>query len=74
MINNGVKMLKESDCDFIIGIGGGSPLDSAKAIAAMAVNDGSIADFSGKKLQAKFCRLLQFRLPQVQAVRQLNLR
>ena len=32
MIENGVDLLKNSDCDFIIGIGGGSPLDSAKAI------------------------------------------
>lgn len=57
MINNGVKMLKESDCDFIIGIGGGSPLDSAKAIAAMAVNDGSIADFSGKEITGEILPL-----------------
>ena len=57
MINNGVKMLKESDCDFIIGIGGGSPLDSAKAIAAMAVNDGSVADFSGKEITGEILPL-----------------
>ena len=30
---------KESEADFIIGIGGGSPLDAAKAIAVLAVND-----------------------------------
>lgn len=50
MIENGVEMLKSSGCDFIIGIGGGSPLDSAKAIAAMAVNEGSIADYNGKEI------------------------
>lgn len=50
MIENGVEMLKFSACDFIIGIGGGSPLDSAKAIAAMAVNEGSIADYNGKEI------------------------
>lgn len=50
MIENGVEMLKSSGCDFIIGIGGGSPLDSAKAIAAMVVNEGSIADYNGKEI------------------------
>lgn len=50
MIENGVEMLKSSGCDFIIGIGGGSPLDSAKAIAAMEVNEGSIADYNGKEI------------------------
>lgn len=57
MIENGVEMLKSSGCDFIIGIGGGSPLDSAKAIAAMAVNEGSIADYNGKKITGEILPL-----------------
>lgn len=57
MIENGVKMLKSSGCDFIIGIGGGSPLDSAKAIAAMAVNEGSIADYNGKEITGEILPL-----------------
>lgn len=57
MIENGVEMLKSSGCDFIIGIGGGSPLDSAKAIAAMAVNEGSIADYNGKEITGKILPL-----------------
>lgn len=57
MIENGVEMLKSSGCDFIIGIGGGSPLDSAKAIAAMAVNDGSIADYNGKEITGEILPL-----------------
>lgn len=57
MIEDGVEMLKSSGCDFIIGIGGGSPLDSAKAIAAMAVNDGSIADYNGKEITGEILPL-----------------
>lgn len=57
MIENGVEMLKSSGCDFIIGIGGGSPLDSAKAIAAMAVNEGSIADYNGKEITGEILPL-----------------
>lgn len=57
MIEKGVEMLKSSGCDFIIGIGGGSPLDSAKAIAAMAVNKGSIADYNGKEITGEILPL-----------------
>ena len=57
MIENGVEMLKSSGCDFIIGIGGGSPLDSAKAIAGMAVNEGSIADYNGKEITGEILPL-----------------
>lgn len=57
MIEKGVEMLKSSGCDFIIGIGGGSPLDSAKAIAAMAVNEGSIADYNEKEITGEILPL-----------------
>lgn len=57
MIEKGVEMLKSSGCDFIIGIGGGSPLDSAKAIAAMAFNEGSIADYNGKEITGEILPL-----------------
>jgi alcohol dehydrogenase class IV len=58
MIEKGVEMLKSSGCDFIIGIGGGSPLDSAKAIAAMTVNEGSIADYNGKEITGEILPLV----------------
>lgn len=50
MIEEGLEKYQEQNCDFIIGIGGGSPLDSAKAIAAMSVNSGKIADYIGKEI------------------------
>lgn len=53
MIEAGVAIYKKNKCDFVIGIGGGSPLDSAKAIAAMSVNSGKIADYNGKEIEGK---------------------
>lgn len=53
MIEAGVSLYKSTGCDFCIGIGGGSPLDSAKAIAAMTVNPGKIADYNGKTITGK---------------------
>lgn len=50
MIEEGLKQYKTKDCDFVIGIGGGSPLDAANAIAAMAVNPGKIADYMGREI------------------------
>lgn len=51
MIKEGVELFINSGCDFIIGIGGGSPLDSAKAIAAMSVNSGKISDYNGVEIK-----------------------
>ena len=48
MINEGVELYKTHSCDFIIGFGGGSPLDAAKAIGVMAVSEGKISDYNGK--------------------------
>lgn len=36
---------KESDCDFIVALGGGAVLDSAVAVSAMATNPGDLWDY-----------------------------
>lgn len=53
MIDEGVEIFKKEECDFLIGIGGGSPLDSMKAIGAVVTNGGSICDYMGKKIECK---------------------
>lgn len=53
MIEEGLEQYRKTNSEFVIGIGGGSPLDSAKAIAAMAVNEGKIADYNGKEITGK---------------------
>ena len=45
-IDKAVKVLNEENCDFVIGIGGGSAMDSSKAIALVAKNGGSIYDYT----------------------------
>lgn len=54
MITSGVKAYEESGCDFLIAIGGGSPLDSAKAIAAMSVLKGKVSDYLGIEIKGEF--------------------
>ena len=54
MIESGVKAYKNAKCDFCIAIGGGSPLDSGKAIAAMTKLEGSISDYMGKTIEGDF--------------------
>lgn len=46
-VHNGLEMLKENNCDFIISFGGGSPHDCAKGIGLVASNGGSIKDYEG---------------------------
>ncbi|MBI3965755.1 MAG: iron-containing alcohol dehydrogenase, partial [Chloroflexi bacterium] len=43
----GLAVLRESGADVVVAVGGGSPIDTAKAVAALATNPGAIADFRG---------------------------
>ncbi|WP_432666639.1 iron-containing alcohol dehydrogenase [Wukongibacter baidiensis] len=45
LVREGIRMCKEQGVDFILAVGGGSVIDSAKAIAAGTVYDGDVWDF-----------------------------
>ncbi len=46
-VNDGLAVLKQHSCDFVVSLGGGSPHDCAKGIALVASNGGEIADYEG---------------------------
>lgn len=48
MIEEGLNLYKEEGCDFIVALGGGSPIDSMKAIGALVTSGGQISDYMGK--------------------------
>lgn len=56
-VMEGAALAKQENCDFVLGLGGGSSIDAAKAIAVMAANEGDYWDYisggSGKSLPIK---------------------
>ena len=46
-VEEGLEAYKENGCDFLLAVGGGSAIDTTKAIAVMATNAGSIENYRG---------------------------
>ena len=57
-VDEGANLARKGNCNLVIALGGGSVLDTGKAISAMLTNEGSVADYQeiegkGRKFQHK---------------------
>jgi 1,3-propanediol dehydrogenase/alcohol dehydrogenase len=52
-VEEGLVIARKENCDSIIAIGGGSPIDAAKAIAIMLTNKGDLASYQKQKPSVK---------------------
>lgn len=55
LVYEGINLCKREGVDFILAVGGGSVIDSAKAIGYGVTNEGDVWDFYEKKRQASGC-------------------
>lgn len=53
LVREGIKLAKEKNIDFILAVGGGSVIDSSKAISIGAKSDGDVWDFFDKNVEIK---------------------
>ena len=55
MVERGVKLCREENVDFILAVGGGSVIDSAKGIGYGLANPGDVWDYYAKKKEITAC-------------------
>lgn len=55
LVYEGIELCKKEGVDFILAVGGGSAIDSAKAIGYGVTNEGDVWDFYDYKRQATTC-------------------
>ena len=48
-VEKGGELARRKKCNFIIGLGGGSPMDAAKGIAVLATNPGGLRQYFGNE-------------------------
>lgn len=53
IVNEAKACYDQNACDYIIGIGGGSPIDVAKGVGILATNGGTVEDYNGLELSDK---------------------
>ena len=55
LVYEGIELCKKEGVDFLLAVGGGSAIDSAKAIGYGLMNEGDVWDFYDYKRQVKGC-------------------
>ncbi len=55
LVYEGIELCKQEGIDFLLAVGGGSAIDSAKAIGYGVMNDGDVWDFYDYKRTVKGC-------------------
>ena len=55
LVYEGIELCKKEGVDFLLAVGGGSAIDSAKAIGYGVTNDGDVWDFYDYKRKADAC-------------------
>ena len=55
LVYEGIELCKKEGVDFLLGVGGGSAIDSAKAIGYGVANEGDVWDFYDYKRKAAAC-------------------
>ncbi|MBO7386693.1 MAG: iron-containing alcohol dehydrogenase [Lachnospiraceae bacterium] len=55
LVREGIELCKKENVDFLLAVGGGSAIDSAKAIGYGVYNEGDVWDFYDYKRQAEGC-------------------
>ena len=55
LVYEGIGLAKKEGVDFILAVGGGSVIDSAKAIGYGVANEGDVWDYYGRERQAEAC-------------------
>lgn len=53
IVNEAFELFKSSGADFLVAVGGGSPIDVSKAVSILAANGGDIRDYCGVAKSSK---------------------